>query len=224
MINLKDVKKTYLLGKKKVEALRGIDLQIEKGEFVAVKGPSGSGKTTLLNLLGALDIPDEGEIIFEGEDISKLERKKRLAFRARNLGFVFQDYNLIPELNVYENVEIPLLITNVRKRKEKIIKVIEEVGLLDHIDHRPAELSGGQRQRVSIARALVKNPPLILADEPTANLDSKTGLKIVELMQRLNKMHNITFVIATHDTSILEKIDRVVNIMDGKIMLTDEHG
>ena len=222
MINLKNVKKTYLLGKKKVEALRGIDLQIEKGEFVAVKGPSGSGKTTLLNLLGALDIPDGGEVIFEGEDISKLETKKRLAFRARNLGFIFQDYNLIPELNVYENVEIPLLITNAKKRKEKIIKVIEEVGLLDHIDHRPAELSGGQRQRVSIARALVKNPPLILADEPTANLDSKTGLKIVELMQRLNKIHNITFVIATHDTSILEKIDRVVNLMDGKIRLTDK--
>jgi len=198
--------------------LKGINLQIEKGEFVAIKGPSGSGKTTLLNLLGALDIPDGGDIIFEGENISKLETQKRLGFRARNLGFIFQDYNLIPELNVYENVEIPLLIRNVKNRKEKITKVIKEVGLLSHIDHKPGELSGGQRQRVSIARALVKNPPLILADEPTANLDSKTGLTIVELMHKLNKVHNITFVIATHDAFILEKIDRIIDLIDGEIM------
>jgi len=218
MIELKNVNKTYMLGKKRVKALKGINLQIEKGEFVAIKGPSGSGKTTLLNLLGALDIPDGGEIIFEGEDISKLEMKKRLGFRAHNLGFVFQDYNLIPELNVYENVEIPLLIRNAKNRKEKITKVIMEVGLLSHIDHKPAELSGGQRQRVSIARALVKNPPLILADEPTANLDSKTGLAIIKLMHKLNKVHNITFVIATHDTFILEKIDRIIDLIDGEIM------
>lgn len=218
MIALKDVSKTYRLGKKKVAALRRINFQIKEGEFVAIKGPSGSGKTTLLNLLGALDIPDEGRIVFEGEDISKLDVRKRLRFRARNLGFIFQDYNLIPELTLYENVEIPLLIRNAKNRKEKVIKVIKEVGLLSHIDHRSDELSGGQRQRVSIARALVKNPPLILADEPTANLDSKTGLKIVELMQRLNRMHNITFIIATHDSSILEKIDRVIDLIDGEVV------
>lgn len=217
MIELKNIKKTYLLGKKVVEALKRINLGINKGEFIALKGPSGSGKTTLLNLLGALDMPDEGEIIFEGNDISKLDTKGRHKFRAHNLGFIFQDYNLIPELTVYENVEIPLLIANIKNRKEKILKVVEEVGLLSHVDHKPGELSGGQRQRVSIARALVKNPPLILADEPTANLDSKTGLSIIELMHNLNKVHNTTFVIATHDVFVLDKIDRVIRIIDGEI-------
>lgn len=215
LIELKKVKKSYKLGKKKVEALKGINLQIEKGEFIAVKGPSGCGKTTLLNLIGALDIPDEGEILFENEDISKLEKKKRLEFRGKNLGFVFQDYNLIPELTLYENVEIPLLIKNIKNRREKIMNVIKEVGLYDQRDHKPDELSGGQRQRVSIARALVKNPPLILADEPTANLDSKTGAQIIELMQDLNKIHNTTFVIATHDVHVLQKIDRVIELSDG---------
>lgn len=216
-IELKNVKKNYKLGKKIVEALKGINLKIEKGEFVAIKGPSGCGKTTLLNIMGALDIPDEGEIIFEGKDISKLNRKKRLEFRARNLGFVFQDYNLIPELTLYENVEIPLLIKNIKDRKEKIIKVIKEVGLYDQMDHKPEELSGGQRQRVSIARALVKNPPLILADEPTANLDSKTGSQIIDLMYNLNKIHKTTFIVATHDVFVLQRIDRIVNLIDGKL-------
>jgi len=217
LIELKNVNKNYQLGKKTVEALKGIYFQIEEGEFVALKGPSGSGKTTLLNMLGALDIPDEGEIIFKGKDIAKLNKKNRLKFRASNLGFIFQDYNLIPELTSYENVEIPLLIENVKNRKEKIIKVIEEVELLSHLEHRPEELSGGQRQRVSIARALVKNPPLILADEPTANLDSKTGLAIIDLMYKLNKSHNITFIIATHDVLALSKDDRIINLIDGKI-------
>jgi len=217
LIELKNVKKSYKLGKKKVEALKGIDLQIDKGEFAAIKGPSGSGKTTLLNMLGALDIPSEGKILFDGKDISKLDKKERLKFRASNLGFIFQDYNLIPELTLYENIEIPLLIENVKNRKEKIIKVIEEVELLNHLEHRPEELSGGQRQRVSIARALVKTPPLILADEPTANLDSKTGLAILELMHKLNKSYNITFIIATHDELALSKVDRVINLVDGQI-------
>jgi len=217
LIELKNLTKTYQLGKKSVQALRGINLQIEAGEFVALKGPSGSGKTTLLNMLGALDAPDKGEIIFQGKDISALDRKGRLKFRAQNLGFIFQDYNLIPELTLYENVEIPLLIENQKNRKEKIARVINEVGLANHIEHKPEELSGGQRQRVSIARALVKNPPLILADEPTANLDSKTGLAIIELMAALNKAHNITFVIATHDPLALSKVNRVMNLVDGEI-------
>ena len=216
-IELKNVKKNYKLGKKNVQALRGINLKIEEGDFVAVKGPSGSGKTTLLNMLGALDIPDEGEILFNGKDISKLNSKERLKFRAKNLGFIFQDYNLIPELTLYENVEIPLLIENSKNRKEKVTKVIEDVGLLSHLEHRPEELSGGQRQRVSIARALVKNPPLILADEPTANLDSKTGMEIIELMHNLNKEYNITFLIASHDVLTLERVNRIVNLVDGEI-------
>ncbi len=215
LIELRNVKKSYRLGRKSVGALRGVNLGIEKGEFVAVKGPSGCGKTTLLNLMGALDIPDEGEIIFEGKDISKLDKKKRLEFRADNLGFVFQDYNLIPELTLYENVEIPLLIKNAKDRREKIVRVIEEVGLSDQMDHKPEELSGGQRQRVSIARALVKNPPLILADEPTANLDSRTGSQIIELMHELNTIHKTTFVIATHDMQVMQKIDRVLDLVDG---------
>ena len=217
LIELKNIKKSYKLGKKNVEALKGISIQIEKGEFVAIKGPSGCGKTTLLNLIGALDIPDEGEILFEEKDISRLDRKRRLEFRGRNLGFVFQDYNLIPELTLYENVEIPLLIKNIKNRREKIINVIKEVGLYEQMEHKPDELSGGQRQRVSIARALVKNPPLILADEPTANLDSKTGAQIIELMKDLNKIHNTTFVIATHDDHVLQKIDRVIELSDGMI-------
>ncbi len=163
-------------------------------------------------------MPTEGEIIFDGIDISKLGKKERNKFRAKNLGFIFQDYNLIPELTVYENVEIPLLIANVKNRKDKILKAIEEVELLTHIDHKPDELSGGQRQRVSIARALVKSPPLILADEPTANLDSKTGSAIIELMYNLNRAHNITFIIATHDTLILEKVAKIVKLRDGEII------
>ncbi len=218
MILVKDVKKIYELEKSQVVALDSVDMTIQKGEFAALKGPSGCGKTTLLNLIGALDIPTGGDIIIEDQNIAVMNKKKRLQFRAKNLGFIFQDFNLIPELTVYENVEIPLLISGIRHKKEKVMKVIEEVGLATHVHHRPGELSGGQRQRVSIARALVKEPPLILADEPTANLDSKTGQSIIELIQRLNKSHGITFIVATHDHFILEKIDRVIPMMDGRIM------
>lgn len=217
MIELINVNKTYKIGKKQLKAIKNISMVIQNNEFIAIKGPSGSGKTTLLNLIGALDSPDSGQILFEGENISTMSNKQRYKFRARNLGFVFQNYNLIPELTVYENVEIPLLITNSKDRKERINSIIEKVELLSHIDHKPSELSGGQMQRVSIARALVKQPPLILADEPTANLDSKTGKNIIELMLKLNKDTNTTFIIATHDENILEKIDRVISITDSKI-------
>ena len=218
MIVVKNVFKTYLVGKKKLIALKNINLNINKSEFIAIKGPSGSGKTTLLNLLGALDSPDSGQILFDGNDIAQMNSKERYLFRAQNLGFIFQHFNLIPELTVYENVEIPLLIARKKDRREKVREIVKQVGLLDHIDHKPSELSGGQMQRVSISRALVKNPPLILADEPTANLDSKTAKIIIELMHQLNKEYGTSFIIATHDEMILDNMDRIIYLMDGEIV------
>jgi len=219
VVVVKDVSKTYRLGKVTVTALRGVSLTVEPGEFLAIAGPSGSGKTTLLNLIGCLDTPTEGEIEIDGEPIGRLSSGRRADLRARKIGFIFQTFNLIPVLTAYENVEYPLLLqaraagANGRGR---VGAVLAKVGLADRARHRPTELSGGQQQRVAVARALVTNPTLVLADEPTANLDSKTGQEIIELMHGLNRERGTTFVFSTHDPRIMRAADRVLEISDGQ--------
>jgi putative ABC transport system ATP-binding protein len=211
-----NMSKTYRLGKVDVTALAGVSLTVRAGEFLAVAGPSGSGKTTLLNLIGCLDTPTSGEIAIDGEAIGRLPAGRRADLRARKLGFVFQTFNLIPVLTAWENVEYPLLLQ--RGRHDVAARVrgaLEQVGLADRARHRPLELSGGQQQRVAIARALVTEPALVLADEPTANLDSRTGHEIVELMRRLNRERGTTFVFSTHDPRIVAAADRVLEISDG---------
>ena len=218
-VAVKDVTKTYRLGTLTVTALAGVSLTVRTGEFLAVAGPSGSGKTTLLNLIGCLDTPTSGEIAIDGEPVSALSPGRRADLRASKLGFVFQTFNLIPVLTAYENVEYPLLIHrrggNVATR---VRAALEQVGLGDRAKHRPPELSGGQQQRVAIARALVGEPALVLADEPTANLDSHTGHDIIELMRRLNREHGTTFVFSTHDPRIMQAADRVLEISDGRLL------
>lgn len=220
MIKITNVNKIYQKDNQEIKALDNISLNIEKGSFVALKGPSGSGKSTLLNILGLVDSPDSGEYKLQDISVEKLSATKRAEIRKKYLGFVFQNYNLIPELNVYENIEIPLLIQGVPKneRKDKILEAIENVELSKYIKHKPGELSGGQQQRVSIARALVRNPPLIIADEPTANLDSTIGRSIISLMRDMNEKLGITFVFATHDEMILEYMKDIIYLRDGKII------
>lgn len=219
MINIEQIKKEYQMGNNRVTALNGIDIKIETGGFVAIKGPSGSGKSTLLNIIGLLDSPKSGNYYLNGISMTGLNQKERSHYRAKYLGFIFQNYNLIPELNIIENIEIPLVIGKVDKkeRRERVLKIIEEVGLTKYKNHKPGELSGGQQQRVAIARALVKNPPLIIADEPTANLDSKTGEEILVLMKKLNREYNTTFIFATHDELISKYMDKIIYIKDGVI-------
>jgi putative ABC transport system ATP-binding protein len=195
-----------------------VSLAVKAGEFLAVAGPSGSGKTTLLNLIGCLDTPTSGEVAIDGEAIGGLSAGRRADLRARKLGFVFQTFNLIPVLTAWENVEYPLLLQRRRGDVAKRVQAaLEHVGLADRARHRPTELSGGQQQRVAIARALVTEPALVLADEPTANLDSRTGSEIVELMRRLNRERGTTFVFSTHDPRIVNAADRVLQISDGRL-------
>jgi putative ABC transport system ATP-binding protein len=217
-VAVKDVSKTYRLGKLTVTALDGVSLRVAAGEFLAVAGPSGSGKTTLLNLIGCLDTPTSGEVEIDGEPVSALSPGRRADLRARKLGFIFQTFNLIPVLTAWENVEYPLLIH--RRGGDDAARVrtaLEQVGLGDRARHRPMELSGGQQQRVAIARALVGEPALVLADEPTANLDSRTGHEIIELMRRLNRERGTTFVFSTHDPRVMQAADRVLEISDGRL-------
>jgi putative ABC transport system ATP-binding protein len=218
VVSVKDLTKTYRLGTQTVTALADVSLTVQAGEFMAVAGPSGSGKTTLLNLIGCLDTPTRGEIAIDGEPVTRLTAGRRADLRARKLGFVFQTFNLIPVLTAWENVEYPLLI---HRRggddRARVRRALEQVGLAERARHRPAELSGGQQQRVAIARALVGEPALVLADEPTANLDSATGRDIVELMRRLNRERGTTFVFSTHDPRIMAAADRVVHISDGRL-------
>ena len=221
MIELTSVKKTYMLGKTRVVALKGIDLQIGRGDFVSVAGPSGSGKSTLLNLIGCLDKPDSGQVIIDGESVGGADRNRLAEIRAHKIGFIFQSFNLIPVLSVYENIEFPLFITReqitVADKRNRINRLIEQVGLTEQVRHRPDELSGGQRQRVAIARALVTQPSIILADEPTANLDSETGQNILALMRALNAADQVTFLIATHDKDIMQYASHIYYIHDGRI-------
>lgn len=221
MISLKDVEKDYRLGKSIVKALRGVSLEIGEGEFVAICGPSGSGKSTLLNIIGCLDTPTQGDVMVAGKDVTKLSDDMLSKLRNRTIGFIFQMFNLIPVLTSYENVEYPLLLLKMDKkeRKIKVLNILDEVGLTNFIKHRPDELSGGQRQRVAIARALVTNPEIVLADEPTANLDSQTGLEILELMKKMHEEHKTTFVFSTHDLKIIRYAKKVYNLADGRITI-----
>lgn len=213
------VHKTYHLGQTAVPALRGVDLVVGRGEFVVVAGPSGSGKTTLFNLLGTLDEPDAGRIVFDGAPVAGLKESERARLRRQKLGFVFQSFNLVPVLSARENVEYPLWIDGVpaAERARRVAQALESVGLGPRMEHRPDHLSGGERQRVSLARALVHDPVVVLADEPTANLDSKTGQAIVDLLARLNTERGTTFVLATHDPAIVERAERTVLLKDGQI-------
>ncbi|MFP4661784.1 MAG: ABC transporter ATP-binding protein [Halanaerobiales bacterium] len=219
LLELKGVEKIYQQGKIDVRALRGVDLTVEKGEFTTVFGPSGSGKTTLLNMIGCLDKPTSGEIIFDGSELTDLSKKELAMIRRYNVGFIFQSYNLIPVLSAYENVEFAIRLTDVNEKEmhEKVMDILEAVGLGDMINRRPNELSGGQKQRVAIARALVKEPKLILADEPTANLDSKTSDEVLEIMVKMNETHDTTFIFSTHDPQVMEYANRLIEIKDGKI-------
>lgn len=222
MIQLIEIRKTYLLGKTEVPALKGINLRIEKGEFVCVIGPSGSGKSTLLNIIGGLDQPDSGEVVIAGQTINRLNRNQLADFRAQQIGFIFQSFNLIPVLNVYENIELPLLIKkepiSEKEKHARITQLIEEVGLQAAVNHRPDELSGGQRQRVAIARALVTRPQIVLADEPTANLDSATAHAILALMRRLNEEEQVTFIFSTHDQSVTKYATNLYHLKDGRLV------
>ncbi|HTA83838.1 MAG TPA: ABC transporter ATP-binding protein [Bacteroidia bacterium] len=203
-----------------VYAINGVDLQIEEGEFTALVGPSGSGKTTLLNLIGGLDSPSGGEVKIAGVDITNMNENKLIDFRLQNIGFVFQAYNLIPVLTASENVEFVMLMQKKpkREREETARKLLQEVGLNDRLNNRPSELSGGQQQRVAVARALASKPRFILADEPTANLDSKSTENLLEIMAKLNKEDKMTFIFSTHDQRVIDKARRVVTLVDGKII------
>jgi len=215
-----DIKKDYFLGETVVHALRGIDLTIDKGEFVAIWGPSGSGKTTLLNLIGAIDQPTSGQFYIEGQEIKRLSDNKRTELRNRSIGFIFQGFNLIPVLSALENVMLPLEIrgASFSKAKEKALWRLDEVGLSDFVSHRPDKMSGGQQQRVAIARALVTGPSLVIADEPTANLDTGTSKKIIGLMRNLNEKEKTTFIFSTHDQRLLDQVKRLIQLEDGKIL------
>jgi putative ABC transport system ATP-binding protein len=223
VIEMQGVKKDYPLGNTTVHALKHIDFSVNEGDFLSIVGPSGSGKTTLLNIIGCIDQATFGEVIIHGHDISSLNDKQLTDLRLHRIGFIFQTFNLIPVLTVRENVDFPLLLMknkhfskkDIRERTEKLI---EEVGLQEQINQKPYELSGGQRQRVAIARALVTNPDLVLADEPTANLDSETGEKILGLMRELNEIEKTTFIFSTHDPEVLKYAKNVIKIKDGKIV------
>jgi putative ABC transport system ATP-binding protein len=218
LVEILDVKKHYMLGETRVDALRGISMTIEKGEFLAIAGPSGSGKSTILNMIGCIDNPSDGRVLIDGTEVEHLSDKELTRYRRTKIGFIFQSFNLIPVLNVYENIEFPLLLRKSLSRKERekiVMHFVEEVELADRLKNKPNELSGGQRQRVAIARALVASPIIVLADEPTANLDSATGHKIVDLMRTINDVEKTTFIFSTHDAHIMEHARRVVNIRDG---------
>jgi putative ABC transport system ATP-binding protein len=219
MIKVENVTKDYKIGQTVVHALRGVSLAIEKGEFLSIAGPSGSGKTTLLNLIGCLDKATSGEIYIVGEAVSSQNKKELALLRRRRLGFVFQSFNLIPVLSAYENVSfaLSLLGVNGAEIKERTYGILEEVGLKGMETRLPGELSGGQQQRVAVARALIKEPDMVLADEPTANLDSDTGREILDLMLALNQKHGSTFVFSTHDQMVMEYARRLVKLHDGQV-------
>lgn len=218
-IHIESVSKTYRLGKTEICALQDVSLDIEEDDFLVIAGPSGSGKTTLLNLIGLVDKPGSGRVVFGAEDLTQESLDRLHRVRRDRLGYIFQGFNLIPVLSVYENVEYPLILKNLPRaeRKERVHAVLEKVGLADRKKHRPNNLSGGQRQRVSIARAVVKAPRVVLADEPTANLDSRTGGEILALMERLNEEEGVTFIFSSHDPMIIGKGKRVIRLRDGRI-------
>jgi putative ABC transport system ATP-binding protein len=218
MIKMEKIWRIFDIGKVQVEALRGIDLTIKEGEFMAIMGPSGSGKSTLMHIMGCLDTPSKGSYTLDGEKIEDLDDNKLAEIRNEKVGFVFQSFNLLPYASAYENIELPLIFKGVSssQRKKKVLEVLEQVDLSDRMDHKPSELSGGQQQRVAIARAMVNDPRIVMADEPTGNLDSQSGKEIINLFSDLWKQGN-TIVMITHDESIAQRCQRVIHLKDGLI-------
>ncbi|GHU16837.1 ABC transporter ATP-binding protein [Spirochaetia bacterium] len=221
MIIIRDLWKSYPMGKLNVDALKGVSLELSKGDFVSVAGPSGSGKTTLMNIIGLIDTPSSGSVLIDGEEIGCLRRRELTRIRQESIGFVFQSFNLLPVLTVFENVELPLTIarkkTTRAERRKRVDFLLEEVGLGDRKTHKPSELSGGQQQRAAIARALVTGPKILIADEPTANLDSANGKRILELMKKINREEGTTLIFSTHDPDIWEMANHIVFLKDGSI-------
>jgi putative ABC transport system ATP-binding protein len=227
LLSLADVRKDYLAGDVTVQALKGINLTVEKGKFISFVGPSGSGKTTLLNLVGCLDKPTEGTVTVAGVEVNRMDRKTSAKFRGDNIGFIFQNFNLIPVLTVYENVEYPLIMVQdiaLKARKQKIDDMLDRVGMADQRNKYPSQLSGGQKQRVAIARALVMDPKLVLADEPTANLDHDTAYKVIGLMHQMKKEFNTSFIFATHDQKIVGEAEIIYTMEDGLITKVQANG
>jgi putative ABC transport system ATP-binding protein len=219
VIQANDLWKIYKMGQMEVQALRGVTFRIRRGEMISIMGPSGSGKSTLMNLLGCLDRPSKGEYLLDGEAVAGLNNDQLASIRNRKVGFVFQSFNLLPRQTALANVELPMRYAGLQKgRKERARAALDSVGLSDRMTHRPAELSGGQQQRVAIARSLVNDPAILMADEPTGNLDSKSGKEIMDLIQRLNRERGMTIIIVTHDPRISEQTQRVIRLMDGLLV------
>ncbi len=223
---LKNITKVYQQGSIQVEALRGINITLKRQQFIFIVGPSGSGKTTLLNLLGCIDTPTSGLFTLLGEDIARLTDNQLADFRNRHIGYIFQNFNLMAVLSAYENVEYPLILQKIslKERQERVAEILADVGLTKRQHHRPAQLSGGEQQRVAIARALVKRPDLILADEPTANLDSKTGSNIIELMLKMQERYKTSFIFSTHDTEVMHHANEIIAIKDGVVEKVSKAG
>jgi len=227
IVSVESVVKDYKLGKTEVHALRGVDLRVERGEFLSIAGPSGSGKTTLLNLVGGVDVPTAGTVHVDGEDTSRLSERALTSLRLHHIGFIFQTFNLVAVLDVFQNVEFPLLLqggSTAGERRARVDGLLAAVGLSEHARHRPSELSGGQRQRVAVARALVTRPPLVLADEPTANLDSQTGGTIIDLMREMNRRDGTTFIFSTHDPKVMSHANAIVRLEDGRVVSREPVG
>jgi putative ABC transport system ATP-binding protein len=220
IVSVRNVTKVYMLGKTEVPAVRDVSIDVGEGEFLSIAGPSGSGKTTLLNLVGCVDTPTSGTVVVNGHDTGSLSERSLTDLRLHTIGFIFQSFNLVPVLSVFQNVELPLLLQGAlarAERKTRVDALLAAVGLEAHAGHRPSELSGGQRQRVAVARALVTRPRLVLADEPTANLDSKTGETIIDLMRDLNRRDGTTFIFSTHDPKVMSHANALIRIADGRI-------
>lgn len=222
IITIREMTKVYRMGEHEVHALRGVSLDIFQGEFVSIMGPSGSGKSTMMNMLGALDKPSSGSYLLDGEDVSQMNDNQLADARNRKIGFVFQNFNLLPRTSAVQQVELPLIYAGKGQRYQKAKTALEMVGLGDRLDHKPSELSGGQQQRVAIARALVNEPAIILADEPTGNLDSKSGTEVMQIFQRLNREQGITVIFVTHDPWIARHTRRIVTLADGAVMRDEE--
>ena len=218
MISLYEVTKIYRMSNVEVHALQGVTLSIQEGEMVAIMGPSGSGKSTLMNIIGCLDVPTSGSFLLDGQDIGQLGDDRLAEIRNRKIGFVFQTYNLLPRLTALANVELPLLYGNGHDRKRRALEALDMVGLSDRVGHRPPELSGGQQQRVGIARALAKNPKILLADEPTGNLDSHSSSEIIDILKQLNQRHGITVLLVTHEPAIAAHTQRIISTLDGRVV------
>jgi len=221
IVSVENAVKNYSLGHVEVPALRGVSLEVKSGEFLSIAGPSGSGKTTLLNLIGCVDTPTSGRVVVDGKDTTALSERELTRLRLDTIGFIFQSFNLVAVLSVMQNVELPLLLQrgmNGAERRKRVAHLLDQVGIGDHAQHRPSELSGGQRQRVAIARALVTRPQLVLADEPTANLDSVTGQNILNLMEELNRTEGTKFIFSTHDAAVMAHASAIIKLADGKVL------